>query len=432
MQKIDVYVGLLKAPVKQMFVRLLQHIHMPSRGPLILVAVAGTLLISGALLFLSERQSPGSHHTDFSSQSRRLPGHYRPTEAEWSSMVVERVVEQSFRSEHVTEGKIAIDEDRATPIFSPYSGRVTKLLVKPGDNVKRGQQLFLVDATDSVQTQNDFIAAVTALSKARSALNLAQIIDKRQRDLFEGKAAPLKEVQNARAALDAAENDMQSSQVALEAARNRLHILGKTDQEIADFQTKGTIDAATPIPAPISGTIVQRKVGPGQYIGGGTSDPVFVIGDLSTVWLIAFVRESDASAVAVGQDMTFTVPANPDQVFSGKLDYISAVLDPTSHRLLVRATIDNPDGHLKPEMFANVSIFADSKNQAVAVPREALIYEGNLIRVWVVRDDNSIELRHIKTGLISGRIIQVTDGLAPGDQVITKGSLFIDRAVIGS
>jgi membrane fusion protein, heavy metal efflux system len=97
-------------------------------------------------------------------------------------------------------------------------------------------------------------------------------------------------VQNAKAALDAAENEVRSAEVALEAGRNRLRILGKTDQEIADFQEKGNISPATPIYAPIAGTIVQRKVGPGQYVGGNTSDPVFIIGDLGTVWVLAYMR----------------------------------------------------------------------------------------------------------------------------------------------
>src|SRR5579862_7810393 len=114
-----------------------------------------------------------------------------------------------------------------------------KLFAKPGDVVEKGQPLFTVEATDMVQAQNDFITASTALNKARSQLNLAQIIDKRQRDLYEGKAVPLKEVQNAKAALDGAENDVRSGEVALEAARGRLRILGKTDAEIATFQEKG-------------------------------------------------------------------------------------------------------------------------------------------------------------------------------------------------
>ena len=191
-------------------------------------------------------------------------------------------------------------------------------MVKPGDVVERGQPLFMVEATDMVQAQNDFISASTALNKARSALNLAQIVDKRQRALYEGKAVPLKEVQNARAALDAAENDLRSNEVALEAARNRLRILGKTDQEITDFQVKGTIDPSTPIYAPIGGTIVQRKVGPGQYIGSGASDPVFIIGDLSTVWLVAYIRETGAPEVRIGEALQLQCACLSGPNFSGQ------------------------------------------------------------------------------------------------------------------
>ena len=117
-----------------------------------------------------------------------------------------------------------------------------------------------------------FDAAVYKKINGTVTLNLAQINDKRQRLLYEGKAVPLKEVQQAQGTLDAAENDVRSADVALEASRNRLRILGKTDQEITEFQTKGTINPATPIYAPIGGTIVQRKVGPGQYVGSGASD----------------------------------------------------------------------------------------------------------------------------------------------------------------
>src|SRR5262249_56753396 len=126
--------------------------------------------------------------------------------------------------------------------------------------------------------------------------------------------------------------------------------------EIGEFQTTGHISAETPILAPIAGTIVQRKVGPGQYVTAGASDPVFVIGDLSTVWLVAFVRETDAAFVQVGQDVAFTVLAYPDRTFTARINYVATALDPASRRLLVRATIDNPDTLLKPEMYANVSI----------------------------------------------------------------------------
>jgi membrane fusion protein, heavy metal efflux system len=365
--------------------------------------------------------------TSISSQSKRPRGLFYPSSTQWATLTVEPVQQKVFRSEHVTEGKIAVDEDRSTPIFSPYAGRVTKLFVKPGDIVTVGQPLFTVEAADMVQAQNDFISAATALNKARSALNLAQINDKRQRLLYEGKAVPLKEVQQAQGALDAAQNDVRSAEVALEATRNRLRILGKTDQEITDFQEKGTINPATPIYAPIAGTIVQRKVGPGQYVGSGASDPVFIIGDLATVWLVAFVRETDAPLVHVGQPIYFTVLAYPDRTFPATISYVAASLDPNSRRLLVRASIDNSAGLLKPEMFASVKILTGESDIEIAVPRDAIIYEGDTARVWVVRDDKGIELRRIKVGLTNGTMVEVLGGLAPSDRVITKGSLFIDR-----
>jgi len=407
---------------------------LPARVQVLLVLIL-VFAVGAGIWVAKSRTNSDVRDPDAAGQSKKVTGVFYPTPAQWATLTVEPVQQRVFQSEHVTEGKIAVDEDRSTPIFSPYAGRVIKLFVKPGDTVTVGQPLFTVQAADMVQAQNDFISAATALNKARSAQNLAEIIDKRQRLLYEGKAVPLKEVQNARAALDAAENDVRSADVALEATRNRLRILGKTDQEITDFQQKGTIDPATLITAPIAGTIVQRKVGPGQYVGSGSTDPVFIIGDLSTVWVVAFIRETEAPIVHVGQQIYFTVLAYPDRSFPATISYVAAALDPTTRRLLVRATVDNAAGLLKPEMFASVKILTGESDKAVAVPRDAIIYEGEAARVWVVRDKDSekaIELRRIKVGLTNGNMVEVLKGLAPGDRVVTKGSLFIDRVASGT
>jgi cobalt-zinc-cadmium efflux system membrane fusion protein len=371
-------------------------------------------------------------NSEVSSQSRKGAQRYTPTPAEWASLTTEPAVERVFRAEHVTEGKIAVDEDRSTPVFSPYAGRVTKLLARPGDTVMQGQPLFVIEAADTVQAQNDFVAALTGLNKAQSAVDLAQLQDTRAKDLFEGRAVPLKDYQQSQATLIQAQNDLRSSQTALEAARNRLRILGLTDDAISVFQQKGRIDPNTTIFSPIAGTVVQRKVGPGQYVTAGASDPVFVIGDLSTVWLIAFVRETDASAVSVGQELSFNVLALPGRDLKVRIGYVSAAIDPATRRLLVRATVDNKDGLLKPEMFANVTIYSADDHPAVGVPKQALIYEGDQVRVWVAHDDKSIELRQIKTGLTNGDLVEVRGDLKPGEQIVTKGSLFIDRAASGS
>jgi cobalt-zinc-cadmium efflux system membrane fusion protein len=399
--------------------------------PRVLLVVFLTI-VAAIGVWVSKRQAVDDDMA-LSSQSKRRPGLFYPSPAQWATLTVEPVQQRVFKPERVTEGKIAVDEDRSTPIFSPYAGRVMKLFAKPGDVVKVGQPLFTVQAADMVQAQNDFISASTTLNKARSAFNLAEINDKRQRLLYEGKAVPLKEVQNAKATLDAAENDVRSAEVALEAARNRLRILGKTDQEITEFQEKGTSDPATPIYAPIGGTVVQRKIGPGQYVGSGASDPAFIIGDLATVWLVAYVRETDAPLVHVGQPIAFTVLAYPDRVFPATISYEAAMLDPTSRRLMVRATIDNSAGLLKPEMFASVKIMTGESDTEIAVPRDAIIFDGDAARVWVVRDDKGIELRPIKVGLTNGNAVEVLSGLEPNDRVVAKGSLFIDRwAAAGS
>ena len=398
-------------------------------------AVAAALLAlvaAGSVYGLSQIGGARNENSEVSSQSRKGVQSFTPTPSEWATLTIEPVAEKTFRAEHVTEGKVAVDEDRSTPVFSPYAGRVTKLLARPGDNVTQGQPLFTIEAADTVQAQNEYIAAITALNKAKSALDLAQIQDKRAKDLFEGKAVPLKDYQQTQAALIQAQNDLRSSQTALEATRNKLRILGLTDEAISTFQEKGRIDPNTTIFSPIKGTVVQRKVGPGQYVTSGASDPVFVIGDLSTVWLTAFVRETDASRVSVGQEIGINVMALPGRPLTARINYVSAAIDPATRRLLVRATVDNKDGLLKPEMFANVTIYSAGDHPAIGVPKQALIYEGDQVRVWVAHEDKSIELRRIKPGLTNGDLVEIEGNLKPGEQIVTKGSLFIDRAASGS
>jgi cobalt-zinc-cadmium efflux system membrane fusion protein len=414
--------GSTQADGKQTFRR-----HLRQAGLLLLVALAG------ALYLLWPRSNPVAERREAASASRSAETRaFSPTPEQWANLTIRTVEARPFQSKLVTEGKIAIDEDHATPIFSPYSGRVTRILVKPGDMVERGELLFALEATDMVQAQNDFIAAVAALETAQSQLNLAQIIEKRQHDLYDAKAVPLKDWQQSQNDLTAAQNNTRSAEIALEAVRNRLRILQKTEQEISDFQRTGKINPETPIYSPIAGTVVQRKVGPGQFITSGASDPagdpVFVIGDLKTVWLVANVRESDALAVHPGQKVQFRMLASRGRLYESKLDYVASSIDPATRRLQVRATVDNADRSLKPEMFSTVDVFTGVETTSPAVPREAVLYEGDRARVWIARGETSLELRDIETGLANGNLVQVLSGIAPGERIVVRGSIFIDRA----
>ena len=397
------------------------------------IVVLSTAVIATTLAHRADK----TVETDGSLPARKVGNLYYPKPKQWAKLTVEPVRQQLFRVEHLTEGKISVDEDRATLVFSPYSGRVIKLMAKPGDHVAAGQPLFVVEAPDMVQAQNDFISATTTLNKTRSALELARIVEKQNKSLYDTHAGPLRDLQQAQTAARAAENDVRAAAISVEATRNRLRILGLPDAEITKFSQTGDVSPQTTIYSPISGTVIQRKVGPGQYINTSSqnpsaSDSTFVIGDLSTVWLVAYVRESEARNVQVGQALRFTVLAYPDQVFTANIGYVATSLDPTTRRLLVRATIDNSQGLLRPEMFASVTITTSKGDLSPSVPRDAIIYDGNTARVWIVHDDQSIEQRAIKTGLSNGNYVQVVEGLSIGEKIVTRGSLFVDRAAAGT
>jgi cobalt-zinc-cadmium efflux system membrane fusion protein len=399
------------------------------------VVVAVLAVAAGAGVYASGSDKRNSKttvgaDTEVSSQSKR-PARFVPTAAQWASLGIEPCKQMAFRSEITTEGKIGVNEDRSTSIFPPYVGRVTRVLVKAGDDVQQRQPLFYIEATDMVNAQNNFLAAVAGLNKAKSAVTIAEIIEKQNRTLYESKAGPLRDYQTAQATLVQVRSDQRNAEAALEASRNNLSILGKTDEEITAFQESGKITSDTPIYAPLAGTVVSRKVGPGQYvsyISTGAVDPVFVIGDLSTVWIVAYVRETDAPKVRIGQRIEFTMLAFPNQTFNATIEHVSASLDPSVRRLMVRATIDNADRKFKPEMFATVTLYSDEGETSVAVPRESVIYEAETARVWVVRPDKTLEVRQVKTGITRAGMVQVVQGLQAGESVVTKGSLFVDQA----
>jgi cobalt-zinc-cadmium efflux system membrane fusion protein len=405
------------------------------------VAIAAAVLVVGISVTVVAgtfaRHDAVVAEADLPNLARRVGDRLYPAPKQWGSLTVEPVSSQVFRTEHLTEGKIAVDEDRATLVYSPYAGRVVKLLAKPGDMVQAGQPLFVVESPDMVQAQNDFISAMVGMNKARSALDLAKIVEQQNKTLYDSKAGPLRDLQQSQATTLAATNDVRSAQISLEAVRNRLRILGKTDEEITKFGETGEISPQATIKSPIAGTVVQRKVGPGQYVNttsnsAAANDATFVIGDLSTVWLIAYIRESEAPYVKVGQSLRFSVLAYPNRAFSADIAYVATSLDSGTRRLLVRATLDNAEGLLRPEMFASVTIVTNVGDNSLAVPREAIIYDGATARVWVVREDKSLESRPIKTGLSNGQYVQVVEGLSPNERVVSKGSLFVDREANGS
>lgn len=344
-------------------------------------------------------------------------GTYHPTAQQLKTLTVEPVGERAFVGQERTEGKIGVNADRATPVYSPYSGRITRVIANLGDEVAQGAPLATIDASEFTQGLNDVRAAA-------AQLKLARLAETRRHSLYDIKGGSLADWQQAQADLTAAET-------ALNAARSRLRILGYSDAQIDGLTASDRFEPATSILSPIRGVVIDRQVGPGQYAQAGSGTPVFTVADLSSVWLIANVREADAARVHKGQLVQVHVLAWPDRTFSARLIYVAPTIDPATHRLAVRASIDNPDGALKPEMFAEFLILTSDPQQSLAVPEGAVVYEGEDAHVFVLRGDGALAVTPIHAGRTQDGYVEVLDGLKAGDRVVTRGSLFIDRAAAG-
>jgi cobalt-zinc-cadmium efflux system membrane fusion protein len=367
--------------------------------------------------------------TSFASAEGTMKGidFVRVVADQMHQLEVVKVEPYAFLDQRSAIGQIAFNEDASTIVLTPFSGRIIRLIAKVGDQVKRGDPLLEIDSPEQVPPQNEFIAAQTARNKARSQLNLAQIVEKRARDLYEGKAAPFKELQQAEAQLAAAENDMRSTATAFEAARIRLRILGRTDPEVLELEQHGTISRVTRISAPIDGTVISRKVGPGQHVKADSGEALYVIADLSTMWLKAQIFEQDIAFVRIGQEIEAKVAAVPNRIFKVRIANISSASDLTTRRVMVRSEIGNPDGVLKSEMFASFKIGTEQPSTTPAVPTDAVIREGDVATVWVETEPMLFKRRVVEIGIQQNGLMQIRGGLALGELVVARGAIFVDN-----
>ena len=374
------------------------------------LAVAAVVLLGAALAtswFLHRSAEPDGGPAP-------PPDTFKPTAQQLKTFTIEPVATRPFASVEVADGRIAVDADRATPVYSPFSGRIAVLHAGLGDVVAAGSVLATIEASEFVQAQQDFAAALAQERLTRAALE-------RKRALLEAQGAAQQDVQQAEA-------DHATAAAALAAVENRLAILGRSAAEIEQLKGGARGDARVSLKSPLAGVVVDRQAGPGQYIQAGGGTPLYTIADTRTVWVIGNVRESDARDVHPGQPVEVRVAAWPGRLFGARLNYVAATVDPATHRVTVRAGLANADGALKPEMLASLRIVTSATGAAVAVPEGAVVYEGAQAHVWVVRDGDVIGLREVRVGRTSDGFVEVLEGLKAGERVVTRGSLFIDRA----
>ena len=361
------------------------------------------------------------------SQAQTKDDVVRVTDEQMHQLNVVRVELRPFRLEKFAVGQIAYNEDVSTVVQAPFAGRVTRLIARLGERVRQGAPLLEIDSSEVVQPQNDFLAAAAAMNKARARLALATINEARNKGLYEGQAGALKEWQQSQAELVAAQNDARAAETAVAAARSRLRILGLTLPEIAALQDMGSIRRSMPIFSPIEGTVVARKVGPGQYVRSDPPDQLYVVADLSTMWLKAFVPEIDIPFIRIGQEIEVRVTALPGRTFGARVTHIGALFEATTRRIEVRSEVANPGGALKADMFASFKITTADSVTALAVPMDAVVREGDVASVWVQEEPLRFVRKPVRIGIEQDGQVEIREGLAPGELAVARGAIFLDN-----
>ncbi len=339
---------------------------------------------------------------------------------------IETPVERQVSVVREATGKVAYNEDNSTPVFSPYAGRVMRLLVKPGDLVSQGAPLLQIDTPEMVAAESDLLTGEAALAKAQVVLRQAERNRDRMNRLVAGEAAPVKDLEQATTDAQGAANDVRAAQSAADAARQRLAVFGKAPEEIDRIIATRQVDRIAKVFAPIGGTIISRKVGLGQYVRPDAPDPLLAIADLSSMWLLADVYETDVAGVRLNEPVQVRVIAYPNETFSARVSYIAPSVDPATRRVEVRCVLPNPGRRLMPEMFA-IFLIPGLNTKVLTVSQKAVVRDSDRRVVWVVHDGRELVRRTVETGVEQDGWIEIRSGLQPDDKVISDGALFVSN-----
>jgi membrane fusion protein, heavy metal efflux system len=332
------------------------------------------------------------------------------------SVKVEPLGEREFPVEKQAVGSIEFNEEMSVQVFTPYAGRIIGLFAKVGDDVKKGQTLFTIDSPDLLQAESTLIAAAGVLEF--TTRNLARL-----KALYATRAVSQKDMEQA-------SSDQQTAEGALRAARDGVRLFGKTDAEIDRIVAERIADPTLVVPSPITGRITARNAAPGLYVQPGAAPAPFSVADISTMWMLANVAETDSPAFRVGQEVKVKAIAFPDRVFDGKITTIGASVDPVTRRVLVRSEVSNPRYELRSGMFANFVIRTGESVRSIAVPLDGVVREGDgTMTVWVTADRRRFTKRTVKVGMQRDGYRQIIEGLEVGELVATEGALFLSNAL---
>ena len=358
-----------------------------------LCAVSATIIIGWQIglprLFADNQQPPGQP-IKITDQALR------------DKLPVEPVKVETVQAELPVPAVLEADPTLVVRIFPPVTGHLVKIWVQLGDAVKEGQLLATLNAPDFLSAQDDFI-------KARSQLALTDKQLRREQNLWDAKIAATGDLETAKANYEQAKADYDATSSILKS----YGFDPNKDQFGEPFKLLSSV----------SGKVVDMTTGKGEYKTDPTQ-PLMTVADLSHVWLSADVQEKDLRFLSVGQDIAATLMAYPDLKIMGKVLYIGDMLDPDTRTTKVRLLLDNPDGKLKPGMFATVLI-KDVPKEEITVPMTGVVQVGNSAFVFEQTDPETYLPRRVTLGQQHGDRVVITDGLTRNAKVVVRNAVLL-------
>ena len=332
--------------------------------------------------------------------------HYQPGAAPMGFIKIATVTESTPGTSVSLPARVALDEDHTQRVASPIDGRAVSILVKVGDKVRAGQPLVLLSSPSVGQLQAD------ALKASSDVLVDQKAVDRVHKLQAEGAVAD-KDVAQAEADLRKAKADQARS-----AAQLRALGVSASDPSVS-----------VALRAQISGVVVERNVLVGQEVRADQATPLLTISSLDTIWVLGDLYEQDLALVEPDAPVTITVPAYPNETFTGRIANIGEVVDPTTRTVKVRCVAENATHRLKAEMFARVNVQSQPGHKIITVPSKAILNDGDKFLVIVASEGITFRVRRVTIGPDVDGQTRILSGLAPGEKIVTDGAIFMRKEI---
>jgi RND family efflux transporter MFP subunit len=378
----------------------------PGRHPMRLPILAGALAAGAVTIALAARYRRPDPPVEVAAPGMTVGSDsvaLAPGAPQWGVIKVATAAAAEPHWSDPLPGRIVFDEARASRLGSPLAGRVIAVAVERGQRVAAGAPLYTIASPNLAELRSDREKATVQLATARVNFERTQA-------LVEGQSLPGKE-------LVAAKQQVAEAELAVRLA----------DQKLASLRISGTGDTSFTVTAPRAGVVVEKNLSVGQEVDA-SSGTVMAIADLSEVWVVADLFESDAGGVTAGAKVQVTVGGSePAGVIDGVVDQVSAVVDPERHTVPLRVKLANPTGALRPNAYAQIRLFDATKAQ-VALPSAAVMSDGARSYVYV-KNHGAFVHRDITVGTPSGGLVPVLAGLTASDEVVIQGAILLDNQI---